>query len=231
MVVADNPSTPGVGPSIAPKEKKRKRRDIVTTTRSPSNTSQRPPSPFSIWLESSSPFRAPAAETASDHSLVLLAGDYKFSKGVRFGLTPNEENLFSSVPEDELLSTSIEQHCQGVVLEPLAADTYNRKVEEISRLKHDLSIALKLSLKAVSAYEFRAVQTEVELELSNARCAELVAQEEAERKRVVELEKIKEALNLENSTLETKKVSLEDEFFTQERNIIIMLGETFNQVI
>ena len=83
----------------------------------------------------------------------------------------------------------------------------------------------------MSAYEFRTVQTEVELELSNAWCAELVAQEEAERKRVVELEKVKEALNLENSTLETKKVSLEDEFFTQERNIIIMLGETFNQVI
>ena len=58
------------------------------------------------------------------------------------------------------------------------------------------------------------VHAKVELELSNARCAEVMALEEAKRKKVVELEKAIEALRLENSSLEAKKASVEDELLT-----------------
>ena len=52
-----------------------------------------------------------------------------------------------------------------------------------------------------------------------------------ERKKVAKLEKAMEALRLENSALEAKKVSMEDEFLTQQGNIVLLLGETFNQAI
>jgi len=40
-----------------------------------------------------------------------------------------------------------------------------------------------------------------------------------------------EELKLDNSTLQANKASLEDELFTHEKNIVVILGETFNQGI
>jgi len=76
----------------------------------------------------------------------------------------------------------------------------------------------------VSAYESKAVWAKAELELSNARCAEVVAWEDAKRKKVVDLKKAMEVLRLENSALEAKKVFLKDELLTQQGNIVLMLG-------
>jgi len=58
-----------------------------------------------------------------------------------------------------------------------------------------------------------------------------MARDDAERKKVTELEKAMEVLRLENSTLEPKKVSLKDKLLTQQGNIVLMLGETFNPVV
>ena len=58
-----------------------------------------------------------------------------------------------------------------------------------------------------------------------------MVREEVDRKKVVELEKAMEALRLENSALEAKKVSMEDELLTQQGNIFLILGETFNQAV
>jgi len=187
-----------------------------------------------IQLEIPSSIRAPPTGAVGDHPLALLRGDSKFSRGVRIGLTPTEENLLSSILEDELLFASIELHCRGVVLTRIAADTRNRKVDEISRLEHELVEAmtsLKSFLEAVLAYKSSVVRAEAELELSNARCAKAMVREEVERKKVADLEKAMEALWLENSTLEAKKVLVEDEFLTQQGNIVLMLGKTFNQVV
>lgn len=74
-------------------------------------------------------------------------------------------------------------------------------------------------------------QAEAELELSNMRCVEAVAQEEKEKKIVVELQKAMVDIRLKNSALEAKKVSVEDKLNTQQGNILLMLGETFNQVV
>jgi len=129
-------------------------------------------SPFSHLAQEPLTCQGPIDDAVFDHPLALLGGDSKFSRGVRIGLTPNEENLFSSVIEDELLSTSIELHCRGMVLARLAAYSRNRKFEEISRLEHELSEAsssLKSTLNQVSANELRVVQDKAELELSKAR--------------------------------------------------------------
>ena len=56
----------------------------------------------------------------------------------------------------------------------MAVDTRNRKVEEISRLEHELdkaSISLKSSLEAMSSFESRMAKVEANLELRNMRCA------------------------------------------------------------
>jgi len=79
-------------------------------------------------------------------------------------------------------------------------------------------------LEAISTYELRVAQAETELEVSNIRCAEAVAQENKEKKKVVELEKAMEELRLENLALESKKVLVEDKLDTQQGNILLMLG-------
>ncbi|KAK7382397.1 hypothetical protein VNO80_01248 [Phaseolus coccineus] len=115
----------------------------------------------------------------------------------------------------------------------MATDSRNQKFEKIPRLEHELSEAtssLKSALEAVSINKRRAVKAEAKLELSNTHYVELTTREEAGRKRMGDLEKAMDALKLENSDLAIKKASLEDELFTQEKNIVIMLGETFKQV-
>lgn len=65
-----------------------------------------------------------------------------------------------------MLSTSIELHCRDVALARLVADSHNHKLEDITRLDHELSEAtssLKSALDQVSDNESRAVQAEVEL--------------------------------------------------------------------
>jgi len=80
-VAVGNPSTLGVGPSTAPKEKKREKRDIATTTRSLSKTSRRLPHRSPNRLESPSQARAPTPKTTVvDHPMALFGGDSKFSK-------------------------------------------------------------------------------------------------------------------------------------------------------
>jgi len=66
----------------------------------------------------------------------------------------------------------------------------------------------------MSAYESMVVRDEAELELSNARCTVAMARKEAEREKVVELEKEMEVLRLKNLALEAKNVSMEDELLT-----------------
>jgi len=58
-----------------------------------------------------------------------------------------------------------------------------------------------------------------------------VARKEVEKKRMVELENAMEELRLENSALQANKTSLKDELSTQKKNILIMLGETFNKPV
>ena len=75
-------------------------------------------------------------------------------------MTLNKGNLFSSIPEDELLLASIKLHCRGVVLARLATDSRNRKFEAISQVEHELSEAtfsLELALNQVSTNESRVV--------------------------------------------------------------------------
>jgi len=154
MVAGGNPSTTRVsGPSSAPTDGgiKRKRRDTVFTTRSPHGTLRRPSPPFPIRLETPSLVEPTVATTAP---LTLLGRNISFYRGVQVGLTPTNENLLSSVLEEELLSVGIEMQSRGLMLTRLAFDIHNWKVEEISGLEHELAEAsnsLKSSLEAVSA--------------------------------------------------------------------------------
>jgi len=56
-----------------------------------------------------------------------------------------------------------------------------------------------------------------------------MAWQKDEKKRSIELEKAMKELKLDNSALQANKTSLEDELFTLEKNIVVMLAETFNQ--
>ena len=116
-----------------------------------------------------------------------------------------------------LFSALIELHCRGVIMVRLAADSCNRKIEELSWFEHELSEAtssLKSALDQVLANDSRAVWPEAELELNNTRYTELMALQEVEKKRMAELEKAMEELKLDNSTLQANKASLKDELST-----------------
>jgi len=223
-VAAGNPFTVGaLGPFTTHKEKMRKRSGIDSTTKSPHGTSRQPPQSSPIWLETPLPYKASPTVVVVAHHLLLLGGDSKFSKSVQIRLTLIEENLLSSIPKDKLLLVAVEMHCRGIVMGWLTANTCNQKVEEISRLEQELaeaSSSLKSSLEAVLAFKSRMAQAEVELELRNMQCAEAVAQEEKEKKRVVELEKVMEEVKLENSALEANKVSVEEELDTCWENFV-----------
>jgi len=78
------------------------------------------------------------------------------------------ESFLSLVPKKELFFVGIELQYRGLGVIQLVADIRNRKVEEISRLKHDLvetTSSLKSSLGAVSAFESRMAKAGTNLEL------------------------------------------------------------------
>lgn len=57
---------------------------------------------------------------------------------VNFNLPPGIEDLIRAVPEDDLLDGGIEMICHDLVLTRLGAASHARRVEEVSRLEHEL---------------------------------------------------------------------------------------------
>jgi len=78
--------------------------------------------------------------SSGESTLALVGGDRSFSRAVSFKLPPNIEGEIRSVPDDDLLD-GIEMICRGLVLARRGADARRSRVEDISRLKHDLQKA------------------------------------------------------------------------------------------
>lgn len=99
---------------------------------------------------------AELALEASKLLLSLLGGELQFSKEVRVDLTPTPQDLLRVVPKEDLFQSNIELLHQCLVITRRGADARGRKVEEISRLEHELveaSSSLKQSLEANSAFK------------------------------------------------------------------------------
>jgi len=68
----------------------------------------------------------------------------------------NIEEVIRAVREDDLLQGGVEMICRGLVLTPLGADILGRRVEEVSRMEHEMSEAsgnLRQAMDANTTYE------------------------------------------------------------------------------
>jgi len=127
-------------------------------------------------------------------ALALLGGDRSFSRAVSFRLPPGLKGEIKSIPEGDLLNGSIEMICRGLVLARRGADARRDRVEELSRLEHELQEAgqnLKQAVEANTTYEKQLCAQAAELELRQNRLAEL---EKVDAEKGAEIARLRKAL-------------------------------------
>lgn len=125
-------------------------------------------------------------------------------------MTPFTQEMIRAVPDDELNQGSIEMICRGLVLAWLGADVWGHRVEEISRLEHELAEAsgnLRQSLKANNAYEERLAKEIVEREITEGRVGELERRDRDRANEIAQLNKALEVIRTKNLILETENLS------------------------
>jgi len=151
---------------------------------------------------------------------------------VKVGLNTSAQDLVWVVPKEDLIQGGIEMLCLGLVLTRLGANIRGQRVEEVSRLEHELASAnLKQSLAANTNFETRAVKLE-----------------RTERERSVEEDNLKEALErvdnrvslleaesfelwVENLNLPATKEEIKVDLDKTIDDTLVMLGESFDQVV
>jgi len=127
-------------------------------------------------------------------ALALLGGDRTLSRAVSIRLPPGLEGEIKSIPEGDLLNGGIEMICRGLVLARRGADVRKCRVEELSRLEHELQEAgqnLKQAVEANTTYEKKLCAQAAELELHQNRLAEL---EKADAEKAAEVVRLRKAL-------------------------------------
>ena len=127
-------------------------------------------------------------------SMLALGDDRSFSRAVSFKLPSNIEGEIRSVPDDDLLDGGIEMICRGLFLARRGADARRSRVEDISRLEHELQEAghnLKQAMEANTTYEKKLCAQGAELELRQQRVAEL---ERADAEKAAEVILLRKAL-------------------------------------
>ena len=138
-------------------------------------------------------------------SLVLLGGDRSFSWAVSFDLPLGLEGVIGSVPEDDLLNNGVEMICCALVLVRRGADARRGRVEDVSRLEHDLQVAahnLKQAMEANTTYEKKLCVQAAELELRKNRVAEVEKADADKAAKIVLLRKALEAADRRAALLE-----------------------------
>jgi len=92
-----------------------------------------------------------------------------FYKGNELQLAPSSiEELIGSLPEDDLLDGSVKMMCRGLILTRQGAEARRWRIEELSRLEHQLQEAsnnLKQVVDANTAYKKKSCAQAAELEL------------------------------------------------------------------
>lgn len=95
--------------------------------------------------------------------------------------------------------------------DPIGIDDRGRRVEEISRLEHELAetfSSLESTLEAVLTFESWMAKVATDLELTKARAAEMEKKEREKVTEVVEVKKGLEKSKVRISLLETEKASI-----------------------
>jgi len=173
--------------------------------------------------------------------LALVGDDRSFSRAVSFKLPSNIEGEIRSVPDDDLLDGGIEMICRGLFLARRGADARRSRVEDISRLEHDLQEAdhnLKQAVEANTTYEKKLCAQAAELELRQNRLAELEKADADKAAEVILLRKALEAAD-RRATLreeeaaaerEAKRVAEAEVLKTME-DTMVLIGQSFDLAV
>ena len=149
-----------------------------------------------------------------------------------FKLPPNIEGEIRSVPDNDLLDGGIEMICRGLVLARRGVDTRRSRVEDISRLEHDLQEVghnLKQAVEANTIYEKKLCAQAAELELRQNRLAEL---EKADADKVAEVILLRATLMGEEAAAEREaKRAAEAEVLKTMEDTMVLIGQSFDLAV
>ena len=174
-------------------------------------------------------------------SMLALGDDRSFSRAVSFKLPSNIEGEIRSVPDDDLLDGGIEMICRGLFLARRGADARRSRVEDISRLEHELQEAghnLKQAMEANTTYEKKLCAQGAKLELRQQRVAELERADAEKAAEVILLRKALEdadrraRLKEEEAVAESKARRVaEAEVLKTMEDIMVLIGQSFDLAV
>ena len=174
---------------------------------------------------------AVALASSGGSTLALVGGDRSFSRAVSSKLPPSIEGEIRSVPDDDLLDGGIEMICRGLVLARRGADARRSRVEDMSRLEHELQEAgqnLKQAVEANTTYEKQLCTQAAELEKSDAdKAAELVLLRKA-----LEAADRRATLMEEEAVAEREgKKAAEAEVLKTMEDTMVLIGQSFDLAV
>jgi len=174
-------------------------------------------------------------------TLALVGGDRSFSRAVSFKLPPSIEGEIRSVPDNDLFYGGIEMICRGLVLAHRGADVRRSRVEDISRLEHELQEVghnLKQAVEANITYKKKLCAQAAELELRQNRLAEL---EKADADKAAEVVLLRKALQAADrqATLMEEEVAAERELKRTDKaevlktmeDTMVLIGQSFDLAV
>jgi len=179
--------------------------------------------------------------TSGGSTLALVGDDRSFSRAVSFKLPSHIEGEIRSVPDDDLLDGDIEMICRGLFLARRGADARRSRVEDISRLEHDLQEArhnLKQAVEANTTYEKKLCAQAAELELRQNRLAELEKADADKAAEVILLRKALEAADRRATLMEEEaaaereaKRAAEAEVLKTMEDTMVLIGQSFDLAV
>ena len=184
---------------------------------------------------------AVALASSGGSTLALVGGDRSFSRAVSSKLPPSIEGEIRSVPDDDLLDGGIEMICRGLVLARRGADARRSRVEDMSRLEHELQEAgqnLKQAVEANTTYEKQLCTQAAELELRQNRLAELEKSDADKAAELVLLRKALEAADRRATLMEEEAVAeregkkaAEAEVLKTMEDTMVLIGQSFDLAV